>query len=220
MSKSDLAYTEIRRMIIDGSMEAGSRLVTDRLARKLAMSVVPVREALFRLEAEGFVESTFNSGFRITPVDSGSIHDLFGLLEALEVLSVQAACRTMSDEGLLELHRFVDHMDAVDDDAAWTALNREFHELISRRSSTPLVTSALRLALDHWERLRRSRFRHVDVTRTSVTSDEHRALLRAISHRDPHWAGVVVSAHNRAALASYVTSDATTSSTMASGAAR
>ena len=51
-SKADHAYDSILQSILDGEYEPGERLVIERLARELGVSVVPVREAIRRLEAD------------------------------------------------------------------------------------------------------------------------------------------------------------------------
>src|SRR5215207_5753378 len=65
-SKADHAYETILRSILDGEYEPGERLVIERLARELGVSVVPVREAIRRLEADGYVTFTRNIGATVT----------------------------------------------------------------------------------------------------------------------------------------------------------
>ena len=55
-TKADAAYRELRRRIVDGSLEPGSRLDQEMLAAALGVSTTPLREALRRLEAERLVQ--------------------------------------------------------------------------------------------------------------------------------------------------------------------
>ena len=64
-SKADHAYESILQSILDGEYAGGERLVIERLARELGVSVVPVREAIRRLEADGYV--TFTRTATATP---------------------------------------------------------------------------------------------------------------------------------------------------------
>ena len=71
-SKQERVYRAVRKRIVDGTLPPGSRLVADALARELNVSPVPVREALRRLEAEGFVDYELNVGARVRTLDEGS----------------------------------------------------------------------------------------------------------------------------------------------------
>ena len=69
VSKSHIAYEHLRERITRGGYGPGYRLVLDQLARELGMSVVPVREAIRRLEAEGVVTFERNIGARVAAID-------------------------------------------------------------------------------------------------------------------------------------------------------
>lgn len=70
-SKSEQAYAWIRARISAHTYGPGYRLVLGPIAEELGMSVVPVREAIRRLEAEGLVTFERNVGARVTLVDEG-----------------------------------------------------------------------------------------------------------------------------------------------------
>src|SRR5690348_12410648 len=69
-SKADAAYEWIRAGILEGTYGAGHRLVLERLASEIGVSPVPVREALRRLEAEGYVEFQRNVGATVRTIDA------------------------------------------------------------------------------------------------------------------------------------------------------
>src|SRR5690348_173461 len=68
-SRVELAYATIRERIIAGTYGPGYRLVLDELAREIGSSPVPVREAIRRLEAEGWVEYQRHVGARVASFD-------------------------------------------------------------------------------------------------------------------------------------------------------
>ena len=70
MNKQERTYTILRDRIHSGSIAPLARLNIDALARELGVSPIPVREALRRLEAEGWVRFTPNVGAVVSPVDS------------------------------------------------------------------------------------------------------------------------------------------------------
>ena len=122
----------------------GTRLLIEDLAGRLNVSPIPVREALQQLQAEGFVVIEPYVGATVAPIELESIDEVFRLLETMEMVSSVAACRHMSDEGFVELHSLLVHMDSLlDDPEAWSAANKQFHQLICDRSGTRLVGSLM-----------------------------------------------------------------------------
>jgi hypothetical protein len=69
VSRVDYAHRTIRERIIGGTYGPGYRLVLEELARGLGVSTVPVREAVRRLEAEGYVDFQRNIGARVASFD-------------------------------------------------------------------------------------------------------------------------------------------------------
>jgi len=57
LTKTDYAYTELRRRILDGELAPGERLLLRQLAEELGISVMPVRDAIRLLERDGLVTS-------------------------------------------------------------------------------------------------------------------------------------------------------------------
>ena len=84
MSKQERVYRTVRQRIVDGTLSPGSRLVADGLARELDVSPVPVREALRRLEAEGFVDYELNVGARVRTLDAESWSETLQAIAALD----------------------------------------------------------------------------------------------------------------------------------------
>ena len=68
-SKSELAYEWLHEQIVGGDLAPGARLVLSQVAEKLDVSVVPVREAVRRLEAEGLVTFEKNVGATVAGID-------------------------------------------------------------------------------------------------------------------------------------------------------
>ncbi len=87
----DLAATELRRLILDGTLPPGERLIEDRLAELLGVSRNPIREAIRMLEAEGFLEVTARRGSFVATLDASQAADLFEVRLALEPLGARLA---------------------------------------------------------------------------------------------------------------------------------
>ena len=90
-SKADRAYAFIRQRVLDGQRTPGERLVIEHLAREMDVSVVPVREAIRRLEAEGYVTYTRNVGATVTSIDLDRYPETVEALAVLEGVAIGLA---------------------------------------------------------------------------------------------------------------------------------
>src|SRR5690606_15031190 len=129
--KQDKVYEAIRSRILDGDLRAGARIRIEEVSRELDVSHIPVREALKRLQAEGYVSNEPFVGTTVTDLPIQWVEEVFELLEALETIGARAVCRTAPGESLVDIRAAVDRMDdLVDDPDAWSQANVELHASI------------------------------------------------------------------------------------------
>src|ERR1700710_479948 len=83
-SKSDVAYFELRRMILSGELPAGSRLAQYVLAEQMRMSITPLREAIRRLSSEGLIELDNHKDARVSTISGPEARQLFEVRLALD----------------------------------------------------------------------------------------------------------------------------------------
>ena len=204
-SKKDYVVASLRRDILDGVLAPGARLIIDELASSYGVSPIPVREALQQLQSDGYVVIQPYAGAKVAEIEIDAIHEIFALLEALEVISGRAACERMEDADLDELERIVERMDdLVDDPDRWSQENLLLHEFICTKAGTHLVEALLRKAMEQWDRLRRYYFKDVFTHRIRASQPEHRAIVRALRTRDADLVERIIREHNQTALAAYV----------------
>lgn len=132
-SKSDIAYEQIRANILNGVYAPGSRLVLDRVARDLDVSTLPVREAIRRLEAEGYVQFQQNVGATVTTVDAESYVQAIETMAVLEGAAIGQAAARLSPTHLAEVKRLNIAMEqALErlDGAAFADLHDQLHEVL------------------------------------------------------------------------------------------
>lgn len=121
-------YENLRRMLEADAFGAGDRLVESELAKRLDVSRTPVREALFRLEADGLIEQR-RGKFVILRLKRRDIREIFEIRRLLEPHVVAELAARISDAELQEFVRARDAvMNANDAPAAITA-NKAFREL-------------------------------------------------------------------------------------------
>jgi DNA-binding GntR family transcriptional regulator len=204
-SKKDYVVASLRRDILDGVLAPGSRLIIDELAAAYGVSPIPVREALQQLQSDGYVVIQPYAGAKVAEVEIDAIHEIFALLESLEVISGRAACERMEDADLDELEHLVARMDdLVDDPDRWSQENLLLHEFICTKAGTHLVEVLLRKAMEQWDRLRRYYFKDVFTHRIRESQPEHRAIVRALRTRDADLVERIIREHNQSALSAYV----------------
>ncbi|MBT2485162.1 MULTISPECIES: GntR family transcriptional regulator [unclassified Microbacterium] len=181
-SKSEQAYAWIRSRISGHAFGPGYRLVLGPIADELGMSVVPVREAIRRLEAEGLVTFERNVGARVTLVDESEYaHTMqtLGLVEgaatALSAPLLDADALEAASDVNDRMARLLDHFDAH----MFTELNRQFHSVLFEPCPNPHL---LDLVHRGWARLSGIR----DTTFASVPGrarhsvEEHAQILQLI----------------------------------------
>ncbi|WP_067822968.1 GntR family transcriptional regulator [Actinomadura kijaniata] len=198
---ADVAYAELRRMILSGDVAAGSRLGEAELAGTLGLSRTPVREALQRLDADGLVEVLPHRGARVvrwTAADLAEIFELRGLLEPYA--AARAARRGVPADALDELAACCEAMEAAAAEGDFrrvAELNDRFHGRVIALSGNgrlpAMLTSVVHapLVLDT--------FRRYDAAALDRSMHHHRELVAALRAGDPVWAEAVMRSHIRAA---------------------
>jgi DNA-binding GntR family transcriptional regulator len=77
--------------ILREELAPGSRISDSALASELGVSRTPVREALLRLEREGFLESDIGRGFFVKPLSAREVREMYPIVASLEVLAMRQA---------------------------------------------------------------------------------------------------------------------------------
>jgi DNA-binding GntR family transcriptional regulator len=206
-TKQEFVYRTLRDAILRCELQPGERLVIDDLARRLNVSIIPVREALQLLQAESLVQVVPHVGTSVTPVSRDSIIDVFVVLEGLEV----SASRLVAERGrgadidlLASQVAAMDAALAINDREEWAALNRRFHLTISELPGLDMVKDLTSKVLDRWDRLRRFYFKGVLANRVEQAQEEHHQILDAMRARDLAALQNLVRSHNQGALQAYL----------------
>lgn len=152
-TKSEAAYAELRRRILDGSLAPGTVLNQEGLAPALGVSVTPLREALRRLEGEGLVEFRSDKMASVIPLTRCELNELREVRLCLEPLAAGlAAIRATPEER--SLFTSLAQLPPTNDMLVWHAAHGSFHRAIHEAArNTVLTESLVRL----WERLTRYR---------------------------------------------------------------
>jgi DNA-binding GntR family transcriptional regulator len=187
LSKSQQAYHWIKERIARQEFTPGYRLVLGTIAGELDMSVVPVREAIRQLEAEGLVMFERNVGARVSMVDDSQYRHSMQALSILEGTATALAARRLTADDLRRARQVNELMVETlthFDPRAFTALNQEFHATLFGRCANPRL---LELVEAEWARLghlRDSTFSFVP-GRAAESVNEHENIVQLIENGAP-----------------------------------
>ena len=138
----EMVYDRIREAFTSGQMVPGQRIVIRDLARALGTSMMPVRDALRRLEAENAVVLTNGRTLAVPSLSAKDYEELCMIRVTLESLAAQEAAKNITEAELEEVVRFADLVDeaaAAGDAAAASMHNRHFHWAVNAASRRPLL---------------------------------------------------------------------------------
>lgn len=188
-------YDRIKSMVVGFVLRPGERLNESALSKQLGVSRTPLREALNRLVAEGFIEARPGEGFFGRKLDAEGVHDLYDLREALEVAAVERACRRAGDDDLATLNDWLEAegMDVTGLTVAEACARDEgFHVKIAELSGNPLLAASLKGVN---EKIRYLRWVQMDEDRLKSTKAGHREVMQALMARDASAAAAAMREH-------------------------
>lgn len=183
MSSVELVYQRTRRAILTGDYAPGSPLRLQELAARSGVSMIPVREALRLLEAEGFVESVPNRGARVAPLSMEDMLDVYRTRLVLEVEALAQAFPNITPAVLSKAHRlnnkivrqFAQKGYAEYDD------HRAFHFTLYELSGSKWLMRLIGIVWDHTERYRRQ---GASLVTPQSAREEHELILERLANRD------------------------------------
>jgi DNA-binding GntR family transcriptional regulator len=198
------AVTQLLRQSIDrGRWAAGAPLRQEEIAAEFGVSRVPVREALFQLQAEGLVQMVPNKGMYVRTVSESDLREWFRLRVLIESDVLAQAVPQHTAATLNRVETVQAALDKARDVADWIAGDREFHESLyapAQRAESMAMVRRLRHLVDRFYFARMK-----PGTRAQGWHEEHHALIRAVKRRDADAATRVLQSHlaqtERSALA-------------------
>jgi DNA-binding GntR family transcriptional regulator len=197
-SKSDVAYAELRRLILLGALPAGSRLPQYELAATLNMSITPIREAIRRLSSEGLIDLDTHKDARVASISAEEARQLFEVRLLLDPPAIKMAAAHRTDEDIAAIEAAARRLRPVTREEGEEALDahREFHRALYRASHNDLLT---RLLDDLWDKSDRYRRLGLQVARDDEARtrdfDEHRLLVDLVVDGEGAKAALLTHVH-------------------------
>lgn len=190
--KAEIAYDEIRDAILFGRLKPGDRLAPAELSRILKVSHMPIREAIKRLELEGFVTVMPHKGVVVAGIVVEELMEMLSVRALLEGFAAREAAVSGSPADIAKLESLCGEMEKLTDgerNDVRMIKNREFHETICEMARNRFLKRIVSSICDSIHRYRI----HLGVTQ--LVAEQHREIARAIAMKDAERAERIVRQH-------------------------
>ncbi len=175
----------LREAIINGVLNPGERLMEIQLAEELGVSRTPVREAIRKLELEGFVVMVPRRGTYVADLSIKDINEVFEVRTALDVLAAGLAAERITEEELEQMERLLvqigEYIDNGDLDKI-VEVDSQFHDILYRASRNDRLVGIINNLREQL-----TRFRSISMSypgRLKNTLEEHARLVEALAQRN------------------------------------
>jgi DNA-binding GntR family transcriptional regulator len=192
---AEKAYLEINKMLFNYELAPGQKLQYEDLAKILKVSRTPVKEALTKLEKDGFVVWISHKGYYVAEIDIEEANELFDIRKTLEPLAIRQAIANWNTEAKEELKKAVKFYESESDKSVTRRrllADADFHTKIAAFSLNRNLTEILcnvfaKLILKYFPE-------NLPLSRAKVAQSEHEAIYKALLSRD---ASAAISSNNK-----------------------
>jgi len=197
-SRADEVYDQLKQDVADFKLVPGDRFTENELSERLGVSRTPVRQALFRLQQEGFVEVLFRSGWRVLPFDFEQFEQFYDLRMVLET----TAARRLCDDAERVNSAVLDELNGIwlvaaalrsSDTVQVAQWDEAFHCALVAAAGNGEMARVHRDVTDRIRIIRRLDFTRQP--RIDATYDEHGKILKAIRAKRGDQAAMLLRAH-------------------------
>lgn len=191
----------LRAAIVSGALRPGDRIGQEDVAEQIGVSLIPVREALRVLEAEGQVTYVPRRGYFVTELRLEDLREIYALRQVLEERAARAALAAIDHDGLDRMVQAARECAAAartGDVAAQLAANRAFHFALLAASEQPHTLRLIRML---WESTEPYRALYYNAPEERRAADEaHERIVEAVRDGDADRLVDELDAHRARAL--------------------
>jgi DNA-binding GntR family transcriptional regulator len=206
LSIRERAYLYLKELILEGEFNTGDRLVERELAEKLKISRTPIREALFRLESQGFVKTVPRKGVVVSHLSNDEIIEVFTILSSLEVLAVKLAAQKLDDQTKNEFEFYIEKLKSAlaGDESNFAELHIEINYFLYKSAKSPKLYEILTGLMDHIRAF--AKVGYEKPGRRERSMEEHREIMQAICNREFEMAEYLTKIHIENSKKAYIES--------------
>ena len=194
----------LKELILEGTYRSGDRLIERELAAKLNISRTPIREALFRLESQGYVKTVPRKGVVVSNISEEEVIEVFTILASLEVLAVKLASQKMDKGTQLELDRKMKELMEIQetDEKDFNFEHIQMNHLINKASKSPKLFEILSGLIDYIHMAANMGYETPGRRRESLK--EHIDIMKALRDRETEIAEYLMRIHIENSKKAYV----------------
>jgi DNA-binding GntR family transcriptional regulator len=192
----DMVFDVLMNAIMMGQLKPGERLLEVQLAEEMGVSRTPVREAIRRLELEGFVVMVPRKGAYVAGLSVNDVESVYEIRSALETLAVRLAAQRMEEDDFDQLNDLEKQMEQTwqeGNNENWVLLDARFHELLYKFSRNDRLVQMMGNIMEQLSRYRIISLANADVRHNSLL--EHQELIDALRRRDSEAAEKAAAKH-------------------------
>jgi len=185
LTKNVAVYEALRKDMIEGRLKPGQKIIMSDVAKEFGLSDIPVREAIRRLESEGYVRFTPHVGAIVSELDEDKIIELYLIRVELESLATRLAVPYITSRDIDFLIKKNHAMELVvqrEKLEKLGALNKDFHLRIYQAAPYPILNQLIE---DLWEKMERTQSVFTFVPdRAAASVEEHKKIIAALKIKD------------------------------------
>lgn len=178
-----LVAEAIRKDVLRGELAPGTPLIQENLSARYGVSRIPIREALVRLEADGFARQEGKRGLVVAPLSADEAEDLWMMRARLEPLALEMAFPFLTKRVLGEAEDLIDEAEQHGTDPAeLSRVNWLFHRTLYGEGNRRRLLATLESL--HLQADRYMRFQYDVMNHSPSSRGEHMAILNALRAGD------------------------------------
>jgi DNA-binding GntR family transcriptional regulator len=179
----ETVYKRLLHAIVSGRLLPGAKVTVAQLADQFGVSLMPVREALRKLEAGNFISIQKNRRIVVQELSEKDLDDLLHIRLRLETMAARRALKNYKNEMLTELERLLNEVRTAEDPEEFLEMNKQFHHTLYRYADMPILQDIIEAL---WRRL--SPYLHIYVAATpdfrALKLRYHEGILEGVRARD------------------------------------
>lgn len=186
-SKKNIVYENLKKRIINNSLNPGEPLNEGALAKELKISKTPIREAFQQLEKEGFIENLPGKGAFVSRISLQDLRELFEIREILECEVIKRAVSKVDPAKIEMLRSKFESSESGNGKSTTTYFKSgdQIHAFIFEVLGNKRLMEDYRKLQDHIVRTRIHFFNETESGRSEESFREHLEILDALKAQDP-----------------------------------
>jgi DNA-binding GntR family transcriptional regulator len=204
LSIRERAYLYLKDLILSGEYKPGDRLIEREVASQLKISRTPIREALFRLESQGFVKTVPRKGVIVSNISEEEVIEVFTILSSLEVLAARLAAQKVDEVLIGEFNEKIEKLEAMESDEVegGDTEHIEMNLLLYKAAKSPKLFDILSGLTDYIQMSANMGYETPGRRKESIR--EHIQIMKAVRDKEADMAEYLTKIHIENSKKAYI----------------